>query len=131
MPKTKKTEEKEGSPVDSSAPAEEKEEKSSWIKIKPQELEKIIVDLAKQGNSPAKIGLILRDKHGIPKTRLLGKKVTQILKEANVKYTTEKEIVENKITNLKSHMGKNKYDNTAKKSLAKRLWLLHTLNKNQ
>ncbi len=100
-------------------------EKSSWIKIKPAELEKIIIELAKQGNSPARIGLILRDKEGIPKTKLLGKKITKILRENKIDYITDKEIIEKKIKILKAHIEKNKYDYTAKRFLAKNLWLLY------
>ncbi len=109
------------------AEQEQVQDKKSWVKTKPEELEKIIVDLAKEGNSPAKIGLILRDKHGIPKTKLLGKKITQILKDKKVDYITEKQILENKIESLKSHLGKNKHDASAKKSLNKRLWAFNKL----
>ena len=87
---------------------EKKIEKESWIKTKPAELEKIIRELAEQGNSPAKIGTILRDKHGIPKVKLLGKKIEKILKTSNIKYTTEKDIIEKKINSIKTHMEKHK-----------------------
>lgn len=106
-------------------------EKSSWIKTKPAELEKIVIDLAKQGNSPAKIGVILRDKHTIPKAKLLGKKITKILIDNNVSYIKDKDIAAKKIEKLKAHLEKQKSDYCAKKSLAKNLWLLHSLNKYQ
>lgn len=106
------------------------EEKAiSWIKIKPEELEKIIIDLAKQGNAPAKIGIILRDKYGIPKARLLGKKITKILKDAKVKYKSEKDIVEKKLENLKMHKEKHKHDKNLLRSLARKNWLFHNLVK--
>lgn len=106
-------------------------EKSSWIKTKPAELEKIVIDLAKQGNSPAKIGVILRDKHTIPKAKLLGKKITKILIDNNISYIKDKDIAAKKIEKLKAHLEKQKSDYCAKKSLAKNLWLLHSLNKYQ
>ena len=53
-------------------------EKADWTKFKPVEVEKIIVDLARQGIAPEKIGLILRDQHGIPKAKLLGIKIKEI-----------------------------------------------------
>lgn len=105
-----------------------KEKKSDWVKIKPAELEKIILDLHKEGNSPSKIGLVLRDKHGVPKARLLGKKVTQILAENKVKFTTEKEIAANKIQNVEKHISAHKHDYTAKRSLTKRLWAIKKLS---
>ncbi len=111
--------------------SEEKTEKPSWIKIKAEELEKIILDLAEQGMAPAKMGLILRDKHGIPKTRLLGKKITQILKDKKIKYIKESGIIAKKMEKIKVHIAKHKHDYTAKKSLAEKLWLQHRLAKVQ
>ena len=104
-------------------------EKFSLIKNRPAELENIIVELAKQNNTPAKIGLILRDKYSIPKVRLLNKKITKILKEAKINYPMEKEIVSRKIEKLKLHIKNNKYDHTAKRSLAKKLWFVYNFNK--
>jgi small subunit ribosomal protein S15 len=111
--------------------AEEKEIKNAekpkmdWVKIKPAELEKIIIDLYKQGESTAKIGIILRDKHGVPKTRLIGgKRISQILKEAKIKISPEKEIIQKRIDALNAHIGKNKHDIPAKKKLAASLWAL-------
>jgi ribosomal protein S15P/S13E len=107
------------------------EEKPSWVKIKVTDLEARITGLAKQGNSPALIGTILRDKKGIPKAKLLGKKITKILSDAKVSYIKEKDITSKKINNLKGHIEKNKHDFPAKKSLAKNLWLLRRLSKYQ
>lgn len=134
MPKTKNLENKEAEEetlVKSEKEELKTSEKSSWIKTKPAELEKIVIDLAKQGNAPAKIGVILRDKHAIPKVKLLGKKITKILIDNNVSYIKDKDITAKKIENLKAHLEKQKHDYCAKKSLAKNLWLLHSLNKYQ
>ena len=105
---------------------EKQAEKNSWIKTKPAELESLIIDLAKKGNPPAKIGLILRDKHGIPKSKLLGIKITKVLKKADVQFTTEKQIIEKKIATLKEHIKRSKKDKTASKSLEKKLWQVKT-----
>lgn len=106
------------------------EEKESGIKLKQAHLEKLIKEHAEQGNSPAKIGSILRDKHNFPKTRLLGKKITRIIHDLKLKPKTEIEIIKEKVENLKSHIEKNKHDKTAPRALSKKLWLLHTLEKN-
>ena len=103
--------------------------KPGWIKMKPAEMEEIVIELAKNGESPAKIGLILRDKHGIPKTKLFGKRITEILKEKGVKYEVEKDVVDKKIGKLKGHISKNKHDYPAKRALTKRLWDLYKVNK--
>ena len=111
--------------------AEKTETVPSWIKIKPAELETIVVDLAKQGKSPAQIGLVLRDKHGIPKAKLLGKKIAKILKDAKIAESPEKAIVEKKIEAIRVHMTKNKQDKCAPKSLTKRLWDLHYIKQKE
>ena len=48
--------------------------KPTWLKQDIKEVEAIIVKLAKQGLAPGRIGLVLRDGYGIPKSKLLGKK---------------------------------------------------------
>lgn len=105
------------------------EKKPEWVKMKPAELEKIIVDLAKQGESPAKIGLILRDKHGIPKAKVLGKRISKILKEAKIEFKSEEKEIDEKLDQLKTHLAKNKHDYPAQRSLTKNLWRSHNLKK--
>jgi small subunit ribosomal protein S15 len=99
-----------------------KKKKPEWIKMKPAELEKIVVDLYKQGETPAKIGLVLRDKYGVPKAKLLGKRVVEILENARVVLRSEKEAINKKIENLQRHMENNKHDQPAKKRLVAHLW---------
>jgi small subunit ribosomal protein S15 len=100
------------------------ETKTNWVKTKPEELSKLVLDLHKEGNSPAKIGLILRDKHGIPKSKLAGKKITQILDENKLTYKTDKDVLNTKITELESHIKQHKHDFSAKRSLSKTLWAI-------
>lgn len=88
-------------------------EKADWTKIKPAEIEKIVVDLARQGNAPEKIGLILRDQHGIPKVKLLGVRIGKILSKNKLESSSEKKNTVLKIENLKKHFEKNKHDYTA------------------
>ena len=108
---------------------EKKETSPSWVKMKPAEVSNLVIELAQKGETPAKIGLILRDKHGIPRAKLLGKKIEQILKENGVKYKGEKEIVKENVGVLKTHLGKNKKDFSAKRSLGKKLWVVHKFEK--
>jgi len=104
--------------------AGEETKKADWVKIKLVELEKIIVELYKQGESIAKIGLVLRDKYGIPKAKLLGKRIKEILEGAKVQIRSEAEVIQKKIDALNKHMEKNKHDQPAKKKLVKELWAL-------
>ncbi|PSN91183.1 30S ribosomal protein S15 [Candidatus Marsarchaeota G2 archaeon OSP_D] len=56
-----------------------------WVKMTPEEVEKIIVNLAKKGYTKPMIGQILRDQYGIPLVKgFLGKKLTEILVGNNV-----------------------------------------------
>jgi ribosomal protein S15P/S13E len=105
-----------------------KEKKSDWVKIKPAELEKLVLDLHREGHSPAKIGLILRDKHAVPKAKAVGKKISQILNESNLKYSAEKDVYLKKIEAIEKHISAHKHDYTAKRSLTKSLWAVKKLN---
>ncbi|RMD66951.1 hypothetical protein D6817_02935, partial [Candidatus Pacearchaeota archaeon] len=83
-----------------SAEAEGKKE-SGKTKLSYDKIEKLIVELAKEGKTPAQIGLILRDKHAVPTLKIFGKKVEQVLKEKGVEYIDEKKLVEEKIARLR------------------------------
>jgi len=98
--------------------------KQQWASLKPAEIEKIIVELGKQGEQPAKIGLILRDKHGVPKDRLAGKKISKILIEAGIPVKDRADMAKEWIAKLEKHIVKNNHDYTAKRSLTKKLWLV-------
>ena len=105
------------------------EQKSTWVKIKPAEVEKIILDLHKEGNSPAKIGLILRDKHGIPKAKLLDRKITKVILDAKEVPRTEIVMTKERISALERHAKIHKHDYTAKRSLGKKQWVIHRFSK--
>ena len=101
------------------------EKKPEWVKMKPAEVEQIVIDLAKKGETPEKIGLILRDTHGIPKVKLVGKKISRILEEAKIKISGNGERTQKKIDNIEKHIAKNKHDYTALRSLQKRRWIVN------
>lgn len=53
-----------------------------WCKYTPEEVEALIIKLAKEGNPPSIIGLILRDQYGIPLVKpIIGKTITEVLNE--------------------------------------------------
>lgn len=94
--------------------------KASWIKYKPQEIEEIIVKLAKQGSSSAKIGLVLRDQYGIPSTRMITKeRISNVMKKHDA-YPEVPEDLFNLIkraVDLRGHMEKNNKDYISKRGL--------------
>jgi len=62
-----------------------RKEVPSWSVTDPKEIEKMILDLKKQGKAMSEIGLILRDKHGVPDVKLAtGKRIGRILEGAGV-----------------------------------------------
>jgi small subunit ribosomal protein S15 len=53
-----------------------------WVKYTPEEVESLVVELAKKGIPPSQIGIILRDQYGIPLVKqITGKKICEILEE--------------------------------------------------
>ena len=76
--------------------------------------------LAKEGHPASKIGIILRDQHGIPLTKpITGKSVSQILKERQLApaLPEDLETLMRKATRLRVHLDKNKADLGNKRAL--------------
>src|SRR3989338_1831904 len=107
----------------------EKKTKKTAKKIVVQEresaenIEKIIVDLAKKGTSPSQIGIILKEKYGIQKMKVLGKKITKILDENKVEYKTDLDFVNRRISKINDHAQKNKQDKRAGRELVRLIGL--------
>ena len=92
---------------------------ATWAKRKPKEVEDIIVKLAKEGNSSARIGLIMRDQYGIPSAKLSKLKISKVMKD-NSLYPDLPEDLKNLIrraADLEVHLGKNKRDYISKRGL--------------
>jgi small subunit ribosomal protein S15 len=95
-----------------------------WLKdrYKPEEVEEIIVKLAKKGHSLSETGLILRDQYGIPSTRVkelqLGK-IGKIAKKHKVTqpFPEDMQNLLKKAVSLHAHMHKNRRDYTSKRGL--------------
>ena len=92
--------------------------KPPWLKIKEEEIKKIIAELAKK-HPPAEIGLILRDQYGVPTTKLYGKKLKQYLKELNLNSNPDLENAEKKLEKIKTHLKTNITDRKAKHKIQK------------
>jgi small subunit ribosomal protein S15 len=57
----------------------------SWVRLTSEEVEGLVVKLAKEGVPPSKIGVILRDQYAVPLVKTLtGKKLLKILGENNL-----------------------------------------------
>jgi small subunit ribosomal protein S15 len=84
-----------------------------WFKLEKNKVEELVINLAKQGYTSAKIGLILRDSYGIPDVKkATGKTITKIMKE-NKLYPDYPEDLLNlfkKAVRLHEHLQKHKAD---------------------
>jgi small subunit ribosomal protein S15 len=59
----------------------------SWVQQSPEEITGLVVKLAGEGMTMAKIGLVLRDQYAVPNVRLaVGKSIREILVEKGIKY---------------------------------------------
>lgn len=104
----------------------------SWVKYKPKEVEMLIVKYSKEGMSPSKIGLRLRDAYGIPDVKILTKKsITQILKEKNLLSELPEDLLAliKKFIFVKKHLDVNNKDFTAKRGLQLALAKINRLAK--
>ncbi len=91
-----------------------------WCKRTIEEVEALIVKYARSGESASKIGLILRDQHGIPLVRnIAGKKITQILREKDLapQYPEDLTNLIRKAQRLKAHLEEHPKDLHSKRGL--------------
>jgi len=83
-----------------------------FVRYSKEEVEQLIVKLAKEGRTQSEIGLILRDTYGIPSVKLYGLKIGKVLE----KHGLEKPIPEDLYNLLKqavrmyNHLQRHKKD---------------------
>jgi len=112
LPKTEKGKSHSTRPVSKRPP--------TWCRYTAEEVEALVIKLAKEGHNPSKIGTILRDQYGIPLVKpIMGKTITQILKDAELAPSLPEDL-ENllkKARRLHVHLEKNKKDKPNKRAL--------------
>ncbi|NWG11631.1 30S ribosomal protein S15 [Candidatus Bathyarchaeota archaeon] len=112
MPKQEKGKSHQTRPVSKRSP--------SWCKYQPEEVEALIVKLAREGNTPSRIGTILRDNYAIPLVKpITGKAITKILKGADLAPATPEDLgaLLKKAESLAVHYEKNRRDLHNKRAL--------------
>jgi small subunit ribosomal protein S15 len=98
-----------------------RKEAPPWSNTDIKGIEKVVIELRKEGASSSKIGLILRDRYGVPDIKLVtgGKRIGDILRA----YKLETEIPEDlrdlmiKALGLRKHLSENKNDLHNKRQL--------------
>jgi len=91
-----------------------------WVDLSPEEIEDIMVKLAKKGEPPSKIGIILRDQYGIPLAKYFTKKkITKSLEERGIKYDIPEDLMNliKKAVRIYDHLQENKKDMVSKRAL--------------
>ncbi|MEM3580479.1 MAG: 30S ribosomal protein S15 [Candidatus Bathyarchaeia archaeon] len=92
----------------------------SWCKYQPEEVEALVIKLAREGHPPSRIGTILRDQYAIPLVKpLTGKTITQILKEAELAPSIPEDLSNllKKAARLSAHLEKHRKDLHNKRAL--------------
>ncbi len=92
----------------------------AWSNTNKEEIEKTIVQLANQGKSTSEIGMVLRDRNGVPDVTLVtGKKILAVLKENNAAPNVPEDIhnLIVKVLELKKHIDRNPKDVHNKRAL--------------
>jgi len=92
----------------------------SWCKYQPEEVEALVIKLAKEGNSTSRIGTVLRDQYAIPLVKpMTGKTITKILKEAQLAPKIPEDLANlmKKAESLSAHYQKNRSDLHNKRAL--------------
>jgi len=77
------------------------------VRYSKEEVEKLVVKLAKEGYLPSMIGLILRDSYGIPDVKeITGKSITQILEENGIKLEIPEDLLHllKRAVKLRAHL---------------------------
>lgn len=95
-------------------------ENPAWVVLTATEIEDIIVKMAKDGNTSAKIGLVLRDQYGVPDVKLAtGKTITKIMKEKGVASALPEDLANlmKRAIDLNVHLRDNKGDISNKRGL--------------
>jgi small subunit ribosomal protein S15 len=93
---------------------------ASWVRYKDKEVEMLITKLAKEGNSPSQIGLVLRDTYGIPYVKgLAGKTITKILGEKKLLSKLPEDLLAliKKSIKLRKHIESNHKDESSRRGL--------------
>ena len=95
-------------------------EKPVWVERSAEEVENLVVKLARRGFSKSMIGTILRDSYGIPLIKVVtGKKISQILEENEIEFALPEDLTNlvKKALNIREHLDSNHKDLEGKKGL--------------
>ncbi|NWF94660.1 MAG: 30S ribosomal protein S15 [Candidatus Thorarchaeota archaeon] len=91
-----------------------------WMDRDPQWVENMVVELAKAGNSPSMIGILLRDQYGVPLVRVVtGQSIMDIIRKNNLERRIPEDLRDliRKAASMRRHLEGNKKDLVSKRRL--------------
>jgi small subunit ribosomal protein S15 len=92
----------------------------NWVVYQPDEVQALIINLAREGKSQSQIGNILRDVHGIPLVKpIVGHGIRKVLEEAGIAPEIPQDLYDLMVraTKLRRHMDRNPKDFSNKRGL--------------
>ncbi|MBS3131300.1 30S ribosomal protein S15 [Candidatus Woesearchaeota archaeon] len=92
----------------------------SWMRYSSNEVEMLIKKMAKDGKTASEIGMMLRDKYGIPDVNAICRKsITSILEEAKLLPELPEDLMAmiRKAVTVRKHLEANKHDMTARRGI--------------
>ncbi len=92
----------------------------AWVQYKKEEIEALVVKLAKHGHNSAQVGTILRDSYGVPEVqKSTGKSITEIMADNKLLPGNPEDIqaLLKRAIQAKKHLEKNKKDMHSKRGL--------------
>ena len=108
-----------GVPAEKPVKAPKKQKKEPLLSdLKPSQIEELVAELGNQGLNASQIGTVLRDQHGIPKTKLLtGRTINEILAARQLAPEIAEDLMAliRRVVVLDNHMQLNKKDFSAKR----------------
>jgi len=91
-----------------------------WIAYSNEEIEEFILKFTREGKSTSEIGIILRDKYGVPSVKAVtGEKITAILKRNEQAQEYPEDIMNliRRAVNIRDHLKENPKDLHTKRGL--------------
>lgn len=96
------------------------DENPDWVSLDKDEIRELIVNLARQGETSSKIGIILRDQYGVPNVELaIGDSITYVMEKNDLDPEIPEDLLSlmEKAVNLKEHLDENPKDKSNRRSL--------------
>jgi len=93
----------------------------SWCKYTAEEVEALVLKLSREGNTASTIGVVLRDRYGVPLVKsITGKTIHEILKGGQLEGNLPEDLnaLVKTADDLRRHLERNRKDYVNKRSLA-------------